>query len=48
MGEKFEDIERQQFGGDGFDKAVKQMDEIENALGFSDISQFTAPRPPPF
>jgi hemerythrin-like domain-containing protein len=46
MGDKFEDIETQQFGGDGFDKAVKQMDDIEGVLGFSDLSQFTAPPPP--
>jgi hemerythrin-like domain-containing protein len=42
-GEKFEDIEKQQFGGDGFDAAVRQMAEIERALGFSSLAQFTAP-----
>jgi hemerythrin-like domain-containing protein len=46
MGEKFEDIERQQFGKDGFDDAVKQIGQIEEALGFSDLAQFTAPTPP--
>ncbi|HVV27147.1 MAG TPA: hemerythrin domain-containing protein [Rhizomicrobium sp.] len=43
MGEKFEDIEKQQFGGDGFDQAVKQIDEIEQALGLADLGRFTAP-----
>lgn len=46
MGEKFEDIEKKQFGGDGFDMAVKEIGEIEQTLGLSDIAQFTAPPPP--
>lgn len=46
MGDKFEDIERQQFGHDGFEDAVKQMTQIEQALGFADLAQFTAPSPP--
>lgn len=46
LGEKFEDIEKAQFGGDGFESAVKQMDGIERALGFADLSLFTAPPPP--
>jgi len=41
MGEQFEDIEKAQFGGDGFDKAVKEIGEIEQALGLADIAQFT-------
>jgi hemerythrin-like domain-containing protein len=45
MGEKFEDIEKQEFGGDGFDIAVKKMDQIEQALGLSDLAKFTAPPP---
>lgn len=45
MGEKFEDIERRQFGGDGFDDAVKRIDAIEQALGFDNLAQFTAPPP---
>ena len=45
MGEKFEDIERQQFGKDGFDEAVKEIAAIEQALGFSDLAQFTAAPP---
>lgn len=46
MSEKFEDIEHQQFGEDGFDDAVKQVSAIENSLGLADIAQFTAPPPP--
>jgi hemerythrin-like domain-containing protein len=46
MGEKFEDIEKQQFGGDGFDQAVRQIGDIEGRLGFSDLAQFTAAPPP--
>ncbi len=46
LGEKFETIEHQQFGEDGFEKAVREIGEIEKALGFSDLSQFTAPPPP--
>ena len=46
MSEKFEEIEHQQFGKDGFDEAAKQIGEIEGMLGLTDISQFTAPPPP--
>lgn len=41
MGDKFEDIEHEQFGEDGFEKAVRQIAEIESALGLADIGQFT-------
>ncbi len=43
MGDKFEDIEHQQFGEDGFEKAVKQIADIERQLGMADLAQFTAP-----
>jgi hypothetical protein len=46
MNDKFEDIEHEQFGEDGFEDAVKQISAIESSLGLSDISQFTAPPPP--
>lgn len=46
MGEKFEEIEQQQFGGDGYEDAVRQIGDIEGSLGLADISQFTAPPPP--
>lgn len=45
LGDKFEDIEKAQFGGDGFADAVRQVDGIERALGFADLAQFTAPPP---
>ena len=47
MNEKFEEIEHEQFGKDGFENALKQMAEIEQSLGLSDLAQFTAPAPPP-
>jgi hemerythrin-like domain-containing protein len=43
LNDKFEDIEHEQFGADGFEDAVKQISEIEASLNLSDISQFTAP-----
>ena len=46
IAEKFEDIEHEQFGEDGFDDAVKQIAEIESSLGLADIAQFTAQPPP--
>jgi hemerythrin-like domain-containing protein len=46
MSEKFEDIEHEQFGEDGFDDAVKQIAGIEDSLGLSDLAQYTAPPPP--
>ncbi len=46
MNEKFEEIEHEQFGEDGFESALKQMAEIEQSLGLSDLAQFTAPPPP--
>jgi hypothetical protein len=46
MGDKFEDIEHQQFGKDGHEDAVAQIAQIEQALGLADIAQFTAPPPP--
>ncbi|MEA1672171.1 hemerythrin domain-containing protein [Nitrospirillum sp. BR 11163] len=45
MGDKFEEIEHQQFGKDGFDDAVHQIADIEQALGLADIARFTAPPP---
>ena len=46
MNDKFEDIEHEQFGEDGFEDAVKQISAIEGSLGLADIAQFTAPPPP--
>jgi hemerythrin-like domain-containing protein len=46
LGEKFEEIEHEQFGDDGFEMALKRMEEIENSLGLSNLDMFTAPSPP--
>lgn len=46
MNDKFEEIEKQQFGTDGYEDAAKQINEIEGSLGLSDLAQFTAPSPP--
>jgi hemerythrin-like domain-containing protein len=46
MGEKFEDIEHEQFGSDGYETALKRMEEIEQSLGLSKLEMFTAPPPP--
>jgi len=46
MDDKFEDIEKEQFGEDGYETAVKQIADIEAGLGLADISQFTPPPPP--
>jgi hemerythrin-like domain-containing protein len=43
LNDKFEDIEQEQFGEDGFEDAVRQMGEIEASLNLYDIAQFTAP-----
>jgi hemerythrin-like domain-containing protein len=45
MGDRFEDIERQQFGRDGYEDAVAQIGQIEQILGLADLAQFTAPPP---
>lgn len=44
--DKFEDIEHEQFGEDGFENAEKQISEIEGMMGLSDLSKLTAPPPP--
>ena len=45
MNEKFEEIEHQQFGQDGFGDAVRQIADVEDSLGLTDLAQFTAPPP---
>jgi hemerythrin-like domain-containing protein len=45
MGERFENIERQTFGHDGFEDAVRQIAQIEEALGLADLAKFTAAPP---
>jgi hemerythrin-like domain-containing protein len=46
LGDKFEEIETEQFGADGFETALKRMEEIEASLGLSNLDMFTAPSPP--
>ena len=46
IGEKFEEIEHAQFGSDGFETALKRVEEIEQSLGLSNLDMFTAPAPP--
>lgn len=46
LGERFEAIEHQQFGADGYEEAVRQIGAIETRLGLADLSRFTAPPPP--
>lgn len=43
---KFEEVEAEQFGGDGFETALKRMEEIETSLGLTNLEMFTAPEPP--
>jgi hemerythrin-like domain-containing protein len=43
---KFEEIEEEIFGDDGFEAAAKRMAEIEESLGLADLGMFTAPPPP--
>jgi hemerythrin-like domain-containing protein len=45
LNDKFEDIEHQQFGKDGFEDAVNQIDAIEESIGIADLAQLTAPIP---
>jgi hemerythrin-like domain-containing protein len=41
MGEKFEDIEKKRFGEDGFERAVREIEAIEQSLDLGQIAQFT-------
>jgi hemerythrin-like domain-containing protein len=41
LGEQFEKIERQTFGGDGFDIYVDKVTAVEKQLGIYDLAQFT-------
>ncbi len=42
LGKQFEEIEKKQFGGDGFDMAVDKVAQAEQALGIADLAAFTA------
>lgn len=41
MGEKFEDLEHQLFGQEGFFRIVKRVEAIEKELGIYNLEQFT-------
>lgn len=41
LGEEFEKKENQLFGGDGFEKNVNRVAELEKRLGIYDLAQFT-------
>lgn len=43
LGEKFEEIEHEIFGEDGFESALRRMEEIESSLGLTNLEMFTAP-----
>jgi hemerythrin-like domain-containing protein len=46
LAKKFEDIEHEKFGKDGFEQAVARIAKIEEAFGLGDLAAFTAPPPP--
>ncbi|SKA18156.1 Hemerythrin-like domain-containing protein [Enhydrobacter aerosaccus] len=41
LGETFEQEENAKFGGDGFEKAAKKIEQIEKKIGINDLSQYT-------
>jgi hemerythrin-like domain-containing protein len=41
LGKKFDEIEHQTFGGDGFDIYLDKVEGIEQKLGIYDLAQFT-------
>jgi hemerythrin-like domain-containing protein len=43
LGDQFEEIERKEFGGNGFDMAVDKVADLERRLGTADLATFTAP-----
>jgi hemerythrin-like domain-containing protein len=46
MSDRFEDIEKQMFGKDGFEDAARQIGEVEESLSLGNLAQFTAAPPP--
>lgn len=46
LGDKFEEIEKQTFGHDGFEDAVKTIAAVEAEFGLADLANMTAPPPP--
>jgi hemerythrin-like domain-containing protein len=46
LAKKFEDIEHEKFGKDGFEQAVARIAKIEQVFGLVDLAAFMAPPPP--
>jgi hemerythrin-like domain-containing protein len=46
LADKFEDLEREKFGKDGFEDAVARIAKIEEAFGLHDLAGFMASPPP--
>ena len=46
LADKFEEIEHERFGKDGFEDAVARIFKVEQALGLADLAAFTASPPP--
>jgi hemerythrin-like domain-containing protein len=44
--DRFEELEHQMFGKDGFEDAVARVAAIEETLGIANLAAFTAPMPP--
>lgn len=47
LSDRFEDLEKQMFGKDGFEDAVSRIGVIERAFGLDDLAHLTPPSPPP-
>lgn len=46
LSDRFEDLEHQMFGEDGYEDAVKRIGAVEEAFGIADLAASTAPVPP--
>lgn len=46
LGERFEEIEQEQLGKDGFEHALERIARVEQALGLDSLAAFTAAAPP--
>ena len=45
LAKKFEEMELQQFGKDGFDDGIERIARVEEVLGLSELSHYTAAAP---
>jgi len=46
LSERFEKVEQQTFGKDGYEEMLKRVAAVERELGIADLKAFTAPMPP--